>query len=142
MNTYGVQSIVYTPPSSSGGSSDSTVDPNQQELDFLQLLISEVSNQTPDQPMDSTTMVTQYSQMQASIGMMTLNATTQTYQNSAIASALMNQMVSVTVPSGVQGQPDNVVTGKVTGVDFSGNSPTLTINGQSYLLSSVTHVGA
>ena len=141
MNTYGVQSIVYTPPSTSGGST-SNVDPNQQELDFLQLLISETQDQDPDKPMDSTTMITQYAQMQASIGMEELNASSQNYQNSAIASSLMNQTVKVTIPSGVQGQPDNVITGKVEGVDFSGNAPTVTINGQSYPLSSVTHVGA
>lgn len=142
MTGYGVQSITYNPPAAMGASSWQNVDPQAQEIDFLKLLITEVSNQTPDSPMDSTAMITQYSQMEASIGLMKLNASSRVYQNAAIASGLMNQMVQVSTPSTVQGKAGDVVSGKVEGVDFSGDMPTLKIDGRSYPLASVIHVGA
>lgn len=142
MTGYGVQSITYNPPAAMGASSYQNVDPQSQEIDFLKLLITEVSNQTPDNPMDSTAMITQYAQMEASIGMMKLNASSRIYQNAAIASGLMNQMVQVTLPSTVQGKAPDIVSGKVEGIDFSGDMPSIQIGGASYPLSSVIHVGA
>lgn len=141
MTGYGVQSITYTPPSSLGGSVQPTVDPQSQEIDFLKLLITEVSNQTPDSPMDSTAMITQYSQMEAAIGLSKLTASSRVYQNAATASGLMNQQVKVTAPATVPGEKESIVSGKVEAIDFSQDMPTVQIAGRSYPLASVIHIG-
>lgn len=138
-STYGIQSITYNPRSASGAPSAVTSDPQAQEMSFLQLLIAQISNQTPDSPMDPTAMITQYSQMEASIGLIRLNNATQTYQNSAIASALMGQEVKIKVDDGTE--LGSTVSGKVEGVDFSGDRPMLSVGGMSYPVDSVVHVG-
>jgi flagellar hook assembly protein FlgD len=138
MNSYGIQSITYNPPTAPGTAPAQTQDPQSQEKDFLQLLISEVSDQSPDSPMDPTQMITQYSQLEASIAISKLNATTSAYQNSALASGLMHQQVKISV--GGQGS-NQTVQGQVTAVDFSGDTPMLTVNGSNYSLLDVVHVG-
>lgn len=139
MSVYGVQSITYTPPKSVGSTTTSTTDPEAQKMDFIQLLIAEITNQTPDSPMEPTAMITQYAQMESSIGLMKLNATSTVYQNTAIASGLMDQEVTVKIGTG---DDTGTLTGKVTAVDFSGDSPTVKVGEVYYPLSAVVHVGA
>ncbi|MNL37353.1 hypothetical protein D3C87_1594960 [compost metagenome] len=84
-------------------------------------------------------MITQYAQMESSIGLMKLNATTSVYQNTAIASGLMDQQVEVKVGTG---DDAGTLKGKVTAVDFSGDSPMVKVGELYYPLSAVVHVGA
>lgn len=140
MTIYGVQSINYNPQTPAGTPPAQTEDPQKQEMDFLQLLVSQVTNQTPDTPMDPTAMITQYSQMQASIGLIKLNASTRAYQNSALAGSLLHQQVRIKVDDG-SGAPNQFVEGKVTALDFSSDSPRVQVNGDYYPLANVSHVG-
>lgn len=137
MTVYGVQSLTYSPKVAPGTPPEQAQDPQSQEMDFLQLLVSEVSNQTPDSPMDPTAMITQYSQMQAAIGLTKLTDSSRTYQNSSLAANLLHQ--SVTIATGNASAP---IRGTVSAVDFSGNSPQVEINGTYYPISSVLHIGA
>lgn len=141
MTVYGVQSIVYNPPTTAGTTSTSNADPAAQEMDFLKLLIAQISNQTPDSPMDPTAMITQYSQMQAALGLVKLNNASRAYQNSAMAAGLMQQPVRIhrQVP-GEEGS--QLVEGTVTAVDFSTDVPRVKVNGEYYSLTDVIHVGA
>ncbi|MBO9541981.1 hypothetical protein J7643_15445 [bacterium] len=139
MSVYGVQGITYTPPKSVGSTTTTPTDPEAQKMDFIQLLIAEITNQTPDSPMEPTAMITQYAQMESSIGLMKLNAASTVYQNSAIAAGLMNQQVTVKVGTG---KDTGTFSGQVTAVDFSGDSPMVKVGELYYPLSSVIHVGA
>lgn len=142
MTVYGVQSITYDPQVSPGAVKTSS-NPDQQEMDFLQMLVAQISNQTPDTPMDPTAMITQYSQMEASVALSKLNTSTSTYQNSAIASGLLHQPVTVKVPA-MNGDPAAATStsGTVDGVDFSSDTPQIKVNGTYYPLADVLHVGA
>lgn len=137
---YGVQSITYNPPTAAGTTTTES-DPAAQEMDFLKLLVAQISNQSPDDPMDPTAMITQYSQMQAAIGLVKLNNSTRIYQNSSMAAALMQQPVTLRNPSAAEGDPA-LVQGTVTAVDFSTDIPRVQVNGLYYPLTDVIHVGA
>lgn len=139
MTVYGIQSLTYDPPRAAGA--PKTTDPQQQEIDFLQLLIAQISNQTPDQPMDPTAMITQYSQMEASVALAKLGASSTIYQNSSLAATLLNQPVTVKVASTDGQSPDTFLKGKVDGVDFAGDSPQVKVDGTYYPLSTIVHVG-
>lgn len=141
MTVYGVQSITYNPPTAAGSTSTSNADPASQEMDFLKLLIAQISNQTPDSPMDPTAMITQYSQMQAAIGLVKLNNSSRAYQNSSLAAGLMDQQIKINrqVPGDEGSQ---IVSGTVTAVDFSTDVPRVKVNGEYYSLMDVIHVGS
>lgn len=140
MTVYGVQSITYNPPTAAGTTSTSDTDPAAQEMDFLKLLIAQISNQTPDSPMDPTAMITQYSQMQAALGLVKLNNSSRTFQNSALAAGLMNQ--PVTILRQVPGEEGSkIVSGTVTAVDFSTDIPRVKVNEEYYSLVDVLRVG-
>ena len=136
-----VQGITYAPPSSAG-----TVrrdeDPAQQELNFLQMLIAQISNQTPDSTMDPTAIATQFSQMQAAIGMVKLNAANAVYQQTAVANTLLDRSVRIQRPDLDVRDPSAIVEGTVTAVDFSGSSPLVKVGDQFYPLQSVVYVGS
>ncbi|HEY9854242.1 MAG TPA: flagellar hook capping FlgD N-terminal domain-containing protein [Stenomitos sp.] len=141
MTIYGVQSITYNPPTATGAPSATDADPAAQEMDFLKLLVAQITNQTPDSPMDPTAMITQYSQMQAAVGLVKLNNASRAYQNSSLAAGLMNQNVRIhNQAMGDEGS--QIVEGTVTAVDFSTDIPRVQVNGQYYSLTDVIHVGA
>lgn len=140
MTVYGVQSITYNPPTTAGTTSTTSTDPAAQEMDFLKLLIAQISNQTPDSPMDPTAMITQYSQMQAALGLVKLNNASRIYQNSSLAAGLMQQPVKILRQvAGEEGA--KIVEGTVTAVDFSTDIPRVKVNGEYYALTDVIHVG-
>ncbi|MEB3187336.1 MAG: flagellar hook capping FlgD N-terminal domain-containing protein [bacterium] len=136
-----VQAITYAPPSSAG-----TVrrdeDPAQQELNFLQMLIAQISNQTPDSTMDPTAIATQFSQMQAAIGLVKLNAANAVYQQTSVASALLDRPVRIQRPGVDIRDPEAIVEGSVSAVDFSGPSPLVKVGEAFYPLQSVVYVGS
>ena len=136
-----VQGITYAPPSSAG-----TVrrdeDPAQQELNFLQMLIAQISNQTPDSTMDPTAIATQFSQMQAAIGLVKLNAANAVYQQTAVANTLLDRSVRIQRPDLDVRDPAAIVEGTVSAVDFSGQSPLVKVGDQFYPLQSVVYVGS
>lgn len=140
MTVYGVQSITYNPPTAAGTTSTSNADPAAQEMDFLKLLIAQISNQTPDSPMDPTAMITQYSQMQAALGLVKLNNSSRAFQNSTLAAGLMDQPVKI--QRQVWGEEGSqIITGTVTAVDFSTDIPRVKVNEEYYSLADVIHVG-
>jgi flagellar basal-body rod modification protein FlgD len=139
MTIYGVQSITYDPKTPAGQAPAPAANPQQQELDFLNLLVSQISNQTPDNPMDPTAMITQYSQMEASIDLIKLQASTSAYQNSALAGSLLGKQVQVKVKS--NGSEGETVSGTISGIDFSTDKPRINLNGAMYPLADVIHVG-
>jgi flagellar basal-body rod modification protein FlgD len=138
-----------TSPSSTYASADSTATPpastattaaNQtlNQADFLQLLSTQFQNQDPLKPMDDTAFIAQMAQFTSLQQTQTLTqqmTQLRTTQDLTTANSYIGR--TVTVNSDGNGTQ---VTGSVTGVDNSGTSPMIVINGQGYALSSVLYV--
>jgi len=107
--------------------------------DFLQLLTTEMSNQDPLQPMDNTASMAQLAQF-SSLDQM--NQLSQNFnlmradQTKYTAASYIGKQVTVTDSTSSTGS----ITGTVSAVDTSADTPQLEINGNFYLLSSVTKV--
>lgn len=107
---------------------------------FLKLLVTNLQHQDPTKPQDSNEYVQQISQM-SMVEQMTKLTTTQTNvakdQTVSSTIALLGKAVSYV---GADGLP---ATGTVEKVDVSGDSPTITIAGQSGLdPNRITSIGA
>ena len=113
----------------------STIQLPQQTLgqqDFLNLLVTQMQNQDPMNPMSDTDFVAQMAQFSTLSTMDTMQ--------SNMAEQQANGLIGLTV--GVTDQQGNLVTGTVTGVDVVSGSPELVINGQTYGLSQLVAVTA
>lgn len=95
--------------------------------DFMKLLATQFQQQDPLQPMDDTAFIAQTAQFTA------LQQTTTLTQNMAqmAASTYIGNQVTMNTASG------KTVTGVVSAVDTSGNTPNLIVNGASYPLSAL-----
>ena len=125
----------------SGGSTSATPKANQEYNSqlFLKLLVTQLANQDPSSPMDSTAMVSQTAQLASMEQMTSLNATsTSNYQTQmqATATSMLGRTVSWTDSSGA------AQSGKVSAVAFSGTggTPQLTVGTNTVGLSAVTGV--
>lgn len=115
------------------------------ESDFLSMLITQLKNQDPTNPESDDEMAStmaQYSQTQG-ITQMDSDLTTDmaalmSMENTSQAASLIGKTVTVTDSTAAGG----AVTGVVTAVNFTNGTPMLSINGQSYGLSSVTQITA
>lgn len=119
------------------GTSSSTSPGGLSQGDFLQMLVSELENQNPLNPMSTSSYVNQMSTLsevsaveQMTQALSSLFALT----SSEAATGLLGRTVTVT-PQGAA-----AVTGTVTGITASASGPLLTINGSPYALSDVTQV--
>ncbi|WP_066516843.1 flagellar hook capping FlgD N-terminal domain-containing protein [Curtobacterium ammoniigenes] len=105
--------------------------------DFMQLLVAQLQNQDPSQPMDSSQMVqqtTELGMMQEMTSMQSTSSSALTYQAQAAAADLIGKTISYTDTSGA------AASGIVTGASFSGSSPTVSVNGTTVALSGVLGV--
>jgi flagellar basal-body rod modification protein FlgD len=107
---------------------------------FLKLLVTQLANQDPSAPMDSTAMVSQTAQLASMEQMTSLNATsTNNYQTQmqATATSMLGRTVSWTDANGA------AQSGKVSAVTFSGTgTPQLTVGTNTVGLSAVSGVTA
>jgi flagellar basal-body rod modification protein FlgD len=110
---------------------------------FLEMMITEMKNQDPTQPVDSTQMLSQEAQFASLEQMQNLNTnllTLMAQQNISQATNLIGKQVSGLDSNGIS------VSGQVTGLSFAGGISTLTLNlanGQTdtVTLPNVTQVG-
>jgi flagellar basal-body rod modification protein FlgD len=138
MADFGVQAITWTPPKTPGRVTSKGIEDSEDPMkEFLQLLVAQIGNQTPDNPMDATQMITQYAQINAAIGLTHLKQATAAYQKTATAASLIGQ--DVVVSNAQQGLFQR---GTVTAVDFAGETPQVKIGDTYYSLDDVTHVGS
>jgi flagellar basal-body rod modification protein FlgD len=103
----------------------------------MNLLVTQLKNQDPSKPMDSSQMVQQTTEL----GMMQEMSSVQTNTNASLAlqlqgaaSDLIGKTVSYTDIGG------NAASGVVTGVTFSSGTPTVSVNGTTIRLSGVLGV--
>jgi flagellar basal-body rod modification protein FlgD len=103
---------------------------------FLTLLITQLQNQDPMNPQDSSQFVTQLAQFSSLEQMTQLNQNfTSVLDNSA--AGLIGQTVTVADQSSQSG----FTTGQVSGIVYFANGPAVQVNGVNYPLSAIQNVG-
>ena len=126
--------------SSSGAQSATSVNSfnNLSVQDFINMLVAELQNQDPTQPMDNSEILNQVSQIRSIESNDTLDTTLQSVllgQNVSTGSSLINQTVTGTDPSG------NSVTGLVQSVSVANGTVTLNLsNSDTMTLTNVTAI--
>lgn len=104
---------------------------------FLKLLVTQLQNQDPSSPMDSTQMISQTSQLASMQQLTNLNsATTNSYnlQMRSAAANVLGKTVSWTDADGA------AHTGLATAVSFSGSTPSVTVGGDTVALTDLTGI--
>ena len=122
--------------------SPSTLQPSTQNAqslqnEFLQMLLTELQNQDPTQPVDDTQMIAQQAQFSSLQEMQNLNTnlvSLMAMQNVSQATGMIGHTVVGTDAKG------NPLTGTVTGISFSSGTPVLQIGNATMNLSSVTSI--
>jgi flagellar basal-body rod modification protein FlgD len=130
-----VSSVSLTPSASPSQQTDQTNQPTSpgqtlDQNDFLQLLVAQLSQQDPMNPVSDTDFAAQMAQF-------TALQETQTMQGNMAgiqANGLLGQTVQL---QPTQGSP---ITGVVSSVDYSDSTPSLIVDGQPYTLSQVLSV--
>ena len=103
---------------------------------FLTLLITQLKNQDPMNPQDSSQFVAQLASFSSLEQMTQLNKNiTQVLENSV--TNLMGQTVTVADPSTQSGFTQGVVSGIV----YYADGPAIQVNGKNYALSSIQNIG-
>ncbi|HEV7624797.1 MAG TPA: flagellar hook capping FlgD N-terminal domain-containing protein [Amnibacterium sp.] len=104
---------------------------------FLKLLVTQLKNQDPSSPMDSTQMISQTSQLASMQQLTSLNsATTESYnlQMRSAAANVLGKTVSWTDAAGT------AKTGVATAVSFSGTTPSVTVGADTVALTALTGI--
>jgi flagellar basal-body rod modification protein FlgD len=128
-----------TPAATSLYSTPATRAPSQ-EFDsqmFLKLLVTQLQNQDPSSPMDSTQMISQTSQLASMQQLTSLNsATTDSYnlQMRSAAANVLGKTVSWTDADGT------ARSGLATAVSFSGSTPSVTVGGDTVALTDLSGI--
>ncbi len=135
-------SAVSTVNSTSNSSSDSSnlTLPTQElsEQDFLNLLVTQMTQQDPLNPMTDEDMVgqmVQFSTLQSNTQMQSLLSGMQTGQSFSQAGSLIGMQVTVQTDSN-----GDTTQGIVSGVNVSNGTPEIVVNGQSYNTDAVLSV--
>jgi flagellar basal-body rod modification protein FlgD len=102
--------------------------------DFMQLLVTQLKNQDPSQPMDSAAMVQQTTQLGMMQQMTALGASSNTALSLQMQTAAADLIGKTVDYNDASGQPH---TGVVTGVSFSGATPTVSVDGGTFPLSGI-----
>lgn len=110
-------------------------DVNKITEEFAKLLIAQISNQDPDKPPELNEVITQYSQMLATIGQIKANNALVQFGQVEVGNNVIGKTVSFS--RGTYTDPktkkivDDLGTGIVTGVDFSLDAPRVMIDGET-----------
>jgi flagellar basal-body rod modification protein FlgD len=105
------------------------------EEEFVKLMVAQLQNQDPDKPMDGTQLISQMVQMNAAIAMQRMSYLTNANNAVNTAASLLGKQVTLE-----DANSGAIVTGRVATVDYSGDTPTIAVNGKSYPLDSVNRV--
>ena len=135
--------VGYTTTATSSTLAPSMQTAQQLNSEFMTLLMAQLQNQDPTNPVDSTQMLTQQAQFSSLEQMQSLN------QNFVAMMAMQNvsqatNLIGKTV-SGTDSNTGATVSGKVTGISFATGNPVLNVtladnSVSSINLSSVTQV--
>jgi flagellar basal-body rod modification protein FlgD len=104
------------------------------ENTFLTLLITQLQNQDPMNPQDSSQFVSQLASFSSLEQMTAMNTSMNNVLDNS-ATSLIGQNVTLLDSSG------NMVQGTVSGIVYYSNTPAVQVNGQNYPLSDIQNVG-
>lgn len=110
------------------------VNPSTKKMNFLELLISQITHQNPMEPMDNETMVNQMVQFESLEKLDQLN---ETMNSSMVFQNMMNSINFLGKEVAVKDDAGNIKTGKVTGIRIEGGFPGVVVNGSFYPATSV-----
>ena len=127
-----INSSLSSALSSVTGSSSQFVSENT----FLTLLITQLKNQDPLNPQDSSQFVSQLASFSSLEQMTALNTEMETVLENS-ATSLIGKTVTVSDSSASSGY----VQGTVTGIVYYSNTPAVQVNGTNYPLSDIQNVG-
>jgi flagellar basal-body rod modification protein FlgD len=128
-----VSSALSSAVTSATASSSSLVS----ESTFLKLLVTELENQDPLNPQDSTQFVSQLASFSSLEQMTSLNTNMETVLETSVTS-LIGKTATVTDSSNTAGY----TTGTITGIQYYSDGPAVKINGTDYLFSDVQSIAA
>lgn len=106
--------------------------------DFAKMLITQITNQDPNNPMDPTAIIAQFAQVQSSMGTAKLSEEMNYYFQAKAAMDVVGKTVQLEDPR----NPNTKVTGQVQGAEFDGNIPGVIVNGTSYPITWLNGVAA
>lgn len=124
---------LYSPPATAQPSQTMTAQ------DFMQLLIAQLQNQDPTQPMDSAAMVQQTTELGMMQSLSSVQSNTDSsylLQMQTAAADLIGKTVTYNDANGVS------TSGLVSSVSFDGSTPTVTVNGGDIDLSRVLGISS
>lgn len=104
---------------------------------FMSLLVTQLKNQDPSSPMDTTQMIgqtTQLAMMEQLTNMSSTGTESFALQMRIAASSLIGQKVSYSTSDGTN------ISGTASAVSFTGPKPTVTVNGVEVALDSISGV--
>jgi flagellar basal-body rod modification protein FlgD len=104
---------------------------------FLKLLVTQLQNQDPSSPMDSTQMISQTSQLASMQQLTSLNSATTDSYNLQMRSAAANVLGKTVSWTDAQGAAH---TGLATAVSFSGSTPSVTVGSDTVALTDLTGI--
>ena len=104
---------------------------------FLKLLVTQLQNQDPSSPMDSTQMISQTSQLASMQQLTSLNSATTESYNLQMRSAAANVLGKTVSWTDAAGAPH---TGLATAVSFSGATPSVTVGSDTVALTDLTGI--
>jgi len=119
---FAIKSIL-PPADSSGNKNTVPIDPAEITEDFAKMLISQISNQDPDKPMDATEIISQYATMLSSLGVARMANQSEHYEQVRIATSAINKIIDYDDGSGA------IQSGTVVAADFTQDSPLVILNG-------------
>jgi len=124
--------------SSTASSATSAGTTPKSSTSFIELLLSQITNQNPMEPMDNATMVTQLAQFEMVEKMDNLDENINSmmvYQNMMNSVNMMGKNVTITNPD-----TGETLTGKVDSIVVQNGFPQIVVNGKSYDISLITKV--
>lgn len=127
-------------PRSQGNSSSTNVvdqDPVALTEEFARMLVAQIQNQDPENPMDPTEIISQNAQFTAALGTVRLANQMAHYEQVATTMRSMGKPAEYIDPNDPTQTPQ---VGIVTGADYSVTPPGLIINGTSIPLESITRI--
>lgn len=104
---------------------------------FLKLLVTQLQNQDPSSPMDSTQMISQTSQLASMQQLTSLNSSTTDAYNLQMRSAAANVLGKTVSWTDADGAAH---TGVASAVSFSGSTPTVTVGSATVALTDLTGI--
>jgi flagellar basal-body rod modification protein FlgD len=120
--------------SDSSSSLSSSVSQTLDQNDFLQLLVAQMTNQDPTNPMSDTEYISVMAQFTSIEQTKAIESDVSSLSSSLRASALLGKTVTLTADD------SSTTTGVVTSVDLSSTTPKIVVDGVSYDVSQVTSV--